>query len=104
MTTHGELLKKRIEERLSIGMVEEVENLIKAGVTHEKLDSFGLEYRYISRYLQGKMEYEEMIGELTIKSRQFAKRQMTWLKRDQTIKWFERGDKHIADVVKDFLG
>ncbi|MCB9818627.1 tRNA (adenosine(37)-N6)-dimethylallyltransferase MiaA [Candidatus Nomurabacteria bacterium] len=104
MTTHGEVLKKRIEDRLQIGMVEEVEGLVNAGITHDKLDSFGLEYRYISRYLQGKMEYEDMIDELTIKSRQFAKRQMTWLKRDQTIKWFERGDKHIVDVVKEYLG
>jgi len=47
MQTHGDILKKRIEERLSTGMVEEVENLINAGVTHDKLDSFGLEYRYI---------------------------------------------------------
>lgn len=104
MQTHGDILKARILERLEIGMVEEVEGLVEEGVTHEKLDSFGLEYRYISRYLQGKVEYKDMIDELTIKSRQFAKRQMSWLKRDQTIKWFERGDKHIADVVKDFLG
>lgn len=104
MATHGEVLKKRIEERLDIGMVEEVENLVKVGVTHDKLDSFGLEYRYISRYLQGQMGYEDMIEELSIKSRQFAKRQMTWLKREQSIKWFERGDKHIVDVVKDYLG
>lgn len=104
METHGEILKARILERLQIGMVEEVESLIKAGITHEKLDSFGLEYRYISRYLQGLLKYEDMIEELTIKSRQFAKRQMTWLKRDQTIKWFERGDKHIVHVVKEYLG
>lgn len=104
MKTHGDILKARIQERLQIGMVEEVESLIKAGITHEKLDSFGLEYRYISRYLQGLLKYEDMIEELTIKSRQFAKRQMTWLKRDQTIKWFERGDKHIVHVVKDYLG
>lgn len=104
MQTHGDILKKRIEERLSTGMVEEVENLINAGVTHDKLDSFGLEYRYISRYLQGMMSYEDMIEELAIKSRQFAKRQMTWLKRDQSIEWFNREDKHIVDVVKEYLG
>ena len=104
METHGEILKERIKDRLQIGMVEEVETLIKAGVTHDKLDSFGLEYRYISRYLQGLMQYEEMIEELSNKSRQFAKRQMTWLKRDGTIKWFKRDDKHIMHVVKDFLG
>jgi len=50
------------------------------------------------------MSYEDMIEELAIKSRQFAKRQMTWLKRDQSIEWFNREDKHIVDVVKEYLG
>ncbi len=104
METHGEILRARIQERLQIGMVEEVETLLKEGVTHDRLESFGLEYRYISRYLRGRLKYEDMIDELTNKSRQFAKRQMTWLKRDSNIKWFKREDKHIFDVVKDFLG
>lgn len=104
MNTHGETLKKRILNRLDNGMVEEVEGLLENGVSHDKLESFGLEYRYISRYLRGLIKYEEMIEELTTKSRQFAKRQMTWLKRDSTIQWFKGDDRHIMHVVKDFLG
>lgn len=104
INTHDKTLKTRIEERLRTGMIEEVETLLKAGVTHSRLENLGLEYRYVSRYLQGRLNYEEMIDELTTKSRQFAKRQMTWLKRDSTIKWFKRDDKHILSVVKDFLG
>jgi len=104
MTKHGDTLKKRIEDRLQIGMVEEVENLLKLGVTHAKLESLGLEYTYLSRYLRGDLSLETMISELAIKSRQFAKRQLTWLKRDSTIHWFNRDDKHIIDVVKAFLG
>jgi len=103
MDTHGELLRKRIVERLEVGMIEEVQNLLEKGVTHERLEKLGLEYRYISRYLQGKIEYNTMIEELTIKSRQFAKRQLTWLKRDKSIHWFPKKDSRIAAHVREFL-
>lgn len=103
METHGEVLRNRIIERLNAGMKEEVERLIAEGVSHERLEKFGLEYRYLSRYLRGLLPYDEMIDELTIKSRQFAKRQLTWLKRDQEIKWFHRQDREINAEVKAFL-
>lgn len=103
MKVHGEKLRQRILDRLEIGMVAEVENLLTKGLTHERLESFGLEYRYISRYLQGFLTKEEMVNELTNKSRQFAKRQMTWLKRDKSIKWFSYEDSRIVKVVKEFL-
>lgn len=104
ISTHGEILKKRLIERLENGMKEEVEGLLEAGVTHERLESLGLEYRYLSRYLRGLIEYEPMIEELTIKSRQFAKRQLSWLKRDQSIKWFEKDEtEKIFQEVQKFL-
>lgn len=103
METHGEVLKGRILERLNAGMKEEVERLLNEGVTHERLEKFGLEYRYLSRYLRGLLTFDQMVEELTVKSRQFAKRQMTWLKRDQEIKWFNRQDQEITDEVNAFL-
>lgn len=99
---HKDVIKKRLLERLEAGMLEEVEELLKSGVTHERLESFGLEYRYASRYLRNLMTYDEMIDEITNKSRQFAKRQMTWLKRDQSIKWFTPKDPHILKEVEEF--
>lgn len=103
METHGELLKKRILERLEAGMIAEVEHLLAAGVTYERLDAFGLEYRYISRYLRGLLTREKMIAELTVKSRQFAKRQLSWLRRDDSIKWFDRNDQEITTATESFL-
>ena len=103
INTHAEIIKERIIERLDIGMVEEVQKLLKEGVAHERLESLGLEYRYISRYLRGIISREEMIEELTVKSRQFAKRQMTWLRRDNSVKWFDRSDPSIEAVVESFL-
>ncbi|OGG85722.1 tRNA (adenosine(37)-N6)-dimethylallyltransferase MiaA [Candidatus Kaiserbacteria bacterium RIFOXYB1_FULL_46_14] len=101
--THGEIVKQRIIERLNTGMADEVRTLLESGVTHERLESFGLEYRYLSRYLRGLLDYDSMVEELSVKTRQFAKRQMTWLKRDKTIQWFLKDDPEIFDVMKRFL-
>lgn len=86
-----EILKERInlrlEKRLEMGMIEEVKRLHSEGVTFERLESFGLEYKYIAQFLQGKITEEKMKEEIRIKSRQYAKRQRTWFKRDKNIKW-----------------
>lgn len=102
METHGDVLRSRIVERLDAGMTEEVERLVAAGVTHERLEKFGLEYRYLSRYLRGLLPFDDMVNELTTKSRQFAKRQLTWLKRDTSILWFHRNDPAIVAAVSEF--
>lgn len=62
-------------------MVQEIVNLHSAGLSFVKLESFGLEYRFISRYLQGKITYDEMKERLNIAIGQFAKRQETWFRR-----------------------
>lgn len=95
----------RLHERLELGMIEEVERLHLAGVSWEKMDSFGLEYRYIARYLQGFLTLEAMTEELAIKIRQFAKRQLTWLKRDKNIIWlpFPTNITVATDIVDTFL-
>lgn len=80
----GEELKKRIhirlEKRLSNGMIEEVQKLHSEGLSWERMDEFGLEYRYISRYLQGEISREEMIEKLRNEIWHYAKRQMLWFR------------------------
>lgn len=100
-----ERIRQRVLERLEIGMIEEVEKLHKEGVSYERLDSFGLEYRYIGRYLQGLIDEVTMIEALIIKTRQFAKRQKTWLKRDKDIVWlpFPVDIDHATNLVEEFL-
>lgn len=101
----NERIHTRIIDRLKIGMIEEVETLKKKGVSSERLEAIGLEYRYINRYLEGQIDKDTMIEELTNKSRQFAKRQRVWLKRDQTIKWlpFPVDINKAKKLVQDFL-
>ncbi|MFM2424443.1 MAG: hypothetical protein RLZZ70_834 [Candidatus Parcubacteria bacterium] len=94
----------RLAERLDAGMIAEVERLLTGGVSHERLNALGLEYRYISRYLHGLIDYDTMVKELETKIRQFAKRQYTWLKRDPSIIWVDPRDTGtIHKLVNNFL-
>lgn len=94
-----ENIKKRLEERLNSGMIEEVSSLHKKGYSWERLEKLGLEYRYCSLYLQEKMTKDEMFEKLFIAIRQFAKRQETWFrfmeKNGVKINWLpEVSDKN----------
>lgn len=86
----------RLDQRLSAGLIEEVERLHQRGVTWERLESFGLEYRFVARYLQNIISKDEMVEKLRIAIGQFAKRQMTWFrrmeKRGVAIEWIHGYD------------
>ncbi len=73
-------ISRRLRQRLGAGMIEEVEKLLERGVPHEALQYYGLEYKYISLYLLGEMDYETMVRRLETAIHQFAKRQMTWFR------------------------
>jgi len=62
-------------------------------VPWKRLEDLGLEYRYIALFLQSKISNEEMLAVLESESKKFAKRQMTWLKRDKSIHWFKPEEK-----------
>jgi tRNA dimethylallyltransferase len=100
-----ERITKRLKERLEQGMIEEVQRLRDAGVLWERLDEMGLEYRYVSLHLQGKLTFDEMFKTLNIRIHQFAKRQDTWFRgmerRGITIHWIEGADEvALMTVVK----
>ena len=100
-----EKITKRLHERLNEGMIEEVKTLINNGISHSKLESFGLEYRYISLYLQEKIPKEEMIGKLNIAIHQFSKRQMTFFRNIEKngikINWVNEGKyESIIKLIK----
>ncbi len=76
-----ENIKTRLKYRLENGMIEEVENLINEGITFERLNSFGLEYRYISLFLQKEINYNDLFQKLNSSIYKFAKRQESWFKK-----------------------
>lgn len=74
-------IKRRLYERMDEGMIEEVERLHSQGVPWERLEKLGLEYRFVSEFLEGKfLSKEEMAEKLNIAIGQFAKRQETWFR------------------------
>lgn len=76
-----ERIKVRLQDRLESGMIEEVKQLLEQGISHKQLQYYGLEYKYLSLYLQGKLSYDEMFAQLLQAIRRFAKKQMTWYRR-----------------------
>ena len=72
---------QRLDERLASGMIKEAEHLHAQGMTWEKMEFLGLEYRYLARYLQGKLSLDEMHDQLYAKICQFAKRQDSWFRK-----------------------
>ncbi len=101
--TLSQRIEKRIIERLEKeDMVGEVERLKSDGISWKRLEGFGLEYRWLSLYLKDIVTYNEMVGGLSSDTRKFAKRQMTWFKRDKRIVWPKEKMGSIK-LVKDFL-
>jgi len=89
----NDVLYQRIHERIvdrldHQHMLDEARKLHADGVSYERMEELGLEYRYMAKYLQGEMSYDDMIEELSAKTRQFVKRQRTWFKRNANIHWY----------------
>lgn len=102
-------ITKRLHERLEEGLVEEVENLVKNGLSYADLNYYGLEYKFVSRFLQGEMSYDKMVFHLNIAIHQFAKRQMTYFRKMEKdglkIHWLDDEWPLLkkVTVVKDVL-
>lgn len=75
-----EKISRRLRTRLEEGMVDEIRGLIDRGVPAERLIRYGLEYKYVTLYVLGSLQYDEMVNLLEIAIHQFAKRQMTWFR------------------------
>lgn len=88
-----EKITNRLKQRLDQGMLDEIRRLLDSGVHPDDLIYYGLEYKYLTLYVIGKLSYEEMFSQLEIAIHQFAKRQMTWFRgmerRGFLIHWIE---------------
>ena len=88
-----EKISNRLRQRLDNGMIKEIEDILNSGVSADDLIYYGLEYKYLTLYVTGKLSYEEMFHSLEIAIHQFAKRQMTWFRgmerRGFMIHWID---------------
>jgi tRNA dimethylallyltransferase len=102
-----ERIKSRLRKRLDEGMVQEVRNLLSAGVSFERLEALGLEYRFVARFLRG--EYaseEELFEELSRAIYRFAMRQLAWFRRDESIIWLDHSKDYkeqAFELIESFI-
>jgi len=101
-----ERITSRLKQRLEEGMIKEVKMLQESGLSWARLDALGLEYRYVSQFLRGKLSYDEMFVRLNTSIHQFAKRQETWFRRMErkgiNINWINGDDYNLLkeSVIK----
>ena len=100
-------ISERLRKRLDEGMVDEVKRLIDSGIAAEDLTYYGLEYKFVTNYLTGKLSYDEMVRQLEIAIHQFAKRQMTWFRgmerRGIHIHWIDGQlptDEKVEQIIE----
>lgn len=102
-----ERIDLRLEKRMQAGMVDEVRQLLDGGASVEFMLKLGLEYRYLTQYITGEIATEEeMCDELSLAIKRFAKRQMTWFRRDQEIRWLDMQNDPQAQAeayIRTFL-
>lgn len=97
-------IEKRIDEMLSSGLIEEVKALKERGLTTEYVSMQGLGYKEIYAYLTGELSLEEAVYRLKRDTRHFAKRQLTWFRRERDVIWIDKDayDSETA-ILTDML-
>jgi tRNA dimethylallyltransferase len=105
-TARRRRISERLKQRFNAGMVDEVRKLMENGISKETLIYYGLEYKFITLYLSGQLEYDKMVGDLEIAIHQFAKRQMTWFRgmerKGIKIHWLD-GEIPLEEKVEKVL-
>ncbi|NQU77805.1 tRNA (adenosine(37)-N6)-dimethylallyltransferase MiaA [Candidatus Falkowbacteria bacterium] len=99
----NKLIDRRADKWMKQGIINEVKRLRKQGISWKRLDSFGLEYRWVSKFLQGEVGQDEMLGKMKTSIHQFAKRQMVWFRKMRNVKWvknYQEASKTVAGFLK----
>jgi tRNA dimethylallyltransferase len=96
-------INKRIEKWFKMGLLKEVKNLHTKGLSWKRMGEIGLEYKIVSLFLQSKISKSEMIKRMRTETWQYAKRQMTWFKKDKNIIWLEPKINLVEKDVIKFL-
>ena len=96
------LIRARLKKRIGAGMIKEIEKLHNSGISWSRLYDLGLEYRYGALYLQNKITKKEFENQLLKESLKYAKRQMTWFKKDKRIHWI-KSEKEAFVLLKNTL-
>lgn len=94
-----EKIENRLLKRIKYGMLREADKLHSSGLSWKRMEELGLEYRYMALYKQGKISKIEMIGKLKTEIYHYAKRQMTYFKKDKEINWQNADEKNFREKI-----
>ncbi len=97
-----EMIDKRVDKRIGMGLINEVSNLLRKGAA-KKLKKFGLEYKYITEIVMDGLKKDEAISKLKFAIHDFARRQLTWFKKEKNIVWFDIIDKNYYSKVEKLV-
>lgn len=98
-----ERIDQRVDLMMESGLMDEVKNLKEHGCTREMVSMQGLGYKEIFAYLEGEYSYEEAVNVLKRDTRHFAKRQLTWFKREPDVIWLDRGQFEDTESILDAM-
>jgi len=97
------LIEKRLSKRIKKGMIKEVKKLHDQGVSFKRLEEFGLEYKWISKFLKKEISEKEMKEKIQKSSQKLAKNQIKILEKDKDVRWFKEYKKAEKEVKKFLL-
>lgn len=99
-----ERINKRVDEMFNLGLVDEVKDLLDNEYNESLTSMKAIGYKEIISYLNNEITLEESKELIKKNSRHYAKRQLTWFRRDNRIKWFDRLDENLEEKIYDYMG
>lgn len=98
-----EKINLRVDKMIDLGLVDEVKNLLDEGLDKNSQSLKAIGYKEVISYLDGEIDFYEMVDLIKKNSRHYAKRQLTWFRRDKRIKWFDRESDTILSDIENYI-
>ena len=98
-----EKINQRVDKMIDLGLVDEVKNLLDEGLDKNSQSLKAIGYKEVISYLDGEIDFDEMVDLIKKNSRHYAKRQLTWFRRDKRIKWFDRESETILSDIENYI-
>lgn len=98
-----ERINSRVDKMIELGLVDEVRSLLDKGLDKNSQSLKAIGYKEVISYLEGEIEYSEMIDLIKKNSRHYAKRQLTWFRRDGRIKWFDKESDNLLEEIESYI-
>lgn len=96
-------INDRVDKMINLGLVEEVKGLLNDGIDKNSQSLKAIGYKEVISYLDNEIDYDEMVELIKKNSRHYAKRQLTWFRRDDRIKWFDRESENLLEDIENYI-